>query len=57
MPGLELVMTAKIDTYTRGIVKGNIKSEAGGEIICSCTMTIIIPNVIKQLSNQIVRKN
>jgi len=56
MPGLELIMTAKIDSFARGIIKGNIKCEADGELICSCIMTIVIPNVIKQLSNQIMRK-
>ena len=56
LPDLELIMTAKIDSFTRGIIKGNIKCEADGELICSCIMTIVIPNVIKQLSNQIMRK-
>ena len=56
MPGLELIMTAKIDSFTRGIIKGNIKCEADGELISSCIMTIVIPNVIKQLSKQIMRK-
>ena len=56
LPGLELIMTAKIDSFKRGIVKGNIKCEADEELICSCAMTIVIPNAVKQLSNQIKRK-
>ena len=36
LPGIELIMTAKIDSFKRGIVKGNIKCEADGEPICSC---------------------
>ena len=56
LPGIELVMTAKIRSFKRGIVKGNIMCEANGELICSCNMTIVIPNAIKQLSNQIGRK-
>ena len=56
LPGLELIMTAKIDSFKRGIVKGNIKCEADGEPICSCIMTIVIPNAVKQLSNQIRRE-
>ena len=56
LPGLELIMTAKIDSFKRGIVKGNIKCEADGEPICSCVMTIVIPNALKQLSNQIRRE-
>ena len=56
LPGLELIMTAKIDSFKRGIVKGNIKCEADGKLICSCVMTIVIPNAVKQLSNQIRRE-
>ena len=56
LPGIELLMTAKIETFKRGIVKGNIKCEADGDLVCSCIMTIVIPNAIKQLSNQIGRK-
>ena len=56
LPGLELIMTAKIDSFKRGIVRGNIKCEADGELICSCVMTIVIPNAVKQLSNQIRRE-
>ena len=57
MPGFELIMTAKIDSFKRGIVKGSVTCETNGELICSCIMTIVIPNAIKQLSNQIGRKN
>ena len=53
LPGIELIMTAKIDSFKRGIVKGNIKCKTDGELICSCEMTIVIPNAVKQLSNQI----
>ena len=56
LPGLELIMTAKIDSFKRGIVKGNIKCDADGELICSCEMTIVIPNAVKQFSNQIRRE-
>jgi len=55
LPGLELLMTAKIDTFKRGIVKGSINCESGGAIICSCDMTIIIPNAVKQFSNLIIK--
>ena len=51
LPGFELIMSAKIDSIKRGIVKGNIICESKGELICSCDMTIIIPNAIKQFSN------
>ena len=56
LPGIELLMTAKIESFRRGVVKGDIKCEVDGELICSCIMTIIIPNAIKKLSNQIGRK-
>jgi enoyl-[acyl-carrier protein] reductase II len=51
LPGVELIMSAKIDSFKRGIVKGNIRCEADGELICTCEMTIVIPNAIKQFSN------
>lgn len=53
LPGIELIMTAKIDSIKRGIIKGNIKCETDAGLICKSSMTIIIPNAIKQLSNQI----
>ena len=56
LPGLELIITAKIDSFKRGTVRGNIRCEADGELICSCVMTIVIPHVLKQLSDQIRRK-
>ena len=55
-PGIELIMTAKIDSFKRGIVKGSIKCEADGELMCSCVITIVIPNALKQLSNQIIKE-
>jgi len=51
LPGYELVMSAKIDSFKRGVVKGNIKCEAAGDLICACEMTIVIPNAVKQFSN------
>ena len=56
LPGIDLLITSKIESFKRGIVKGNIKCEADGELICSCIMTIVIPNAIKQLSKQIGRE-
>ena len=56
LPGIELIMTAKIDSFKRGIVRGNIKCESDEELICSCAMTIVIPNALEQLSNQIRRE-
>jgi enoyl-[acyl-carrier protein] reductase II len=53
LPGIKLIVTAKIESIKRGIAKGNIKCEANAELICSSSMTIVIPNAIKQLSNQI----
>jgi enoyl-[acyl-carrier protein] reductase II len=55
LPGLELIMSAKIDSFKRGIIKGNIICESKGELVCSCDMTIIIPNAIKQFSNSITK--
>jgi enoyl-[acyl-carrier protein] reductase II len=57
MPGFKLIMSAKIDSFKRGIIKGSVICESNGELICSCIMTIVIPNAIKQLSNKIGRKN
>ena len=56
LPGLELIMTARIDSFKRGIVKGNIRCEAAGELVSSCEMTIIIPNAVKQFSNLMIKK-
>ena len=53
LPEQTLIMTAKIESFKRGVIKGNIKCETDGRIICSCIMTIVIPSVIKQLSEQI----
>ena len=55
LPELKLIITAKIDSFKRGTINGNIKCETDGKLICSCTMTIVIPSVIKELSNQIRR--
>ena len=55
IPGLKLIMSANIDSFKRGIVKGDVKCEANGELICSCVMTIVIPNALNKLSNQIRR--
>ena len=55
LPGLELIMSAKIDSFKRGIIKGNIICESKGELVCSSDMTIIIPNAIKQFSNSITK--
>ena len=55
-PGIELIMTAKINSFKRGVVKGSIKCEADGELMCSCVITIVIPNALKQLSNQIIKE-
>lgn len=51
LPGVELIMLAEINSFKRGIVKGNIRCEADGDLICSCEMTIVIPNAVKQFSN------
>jgi 3-hydroxyacyl-[acyl-carrier-protein] dehydratase len=55
LPGFELIISAKIDTFKRGIIKGNIICESEGELISTCEMTIIIPNAIKQFSNSITK--
>ena len=55
LPGTELIITAKIDSFKRGIVRANISCESDKELICSCVMTIVIPNALEQLSNQIRR--
>ena len=34
LPGIDLLITSKIESFKRGIVKGNIKCEADGELIC-----------------------
>lgn len=56
LPGAELIMSAKIDSFKRGIIKGNIRCEAEGELISKCEMTIIIPNAVKQFSNLMIKK-
>ena len=55
LPGFELVMSAKIDSFKRGIIKGNVICESEGVLICTCDMTIIIPNALKQYSNSITK--
>lgn len=50
LPDAELIMSAKIDSFKRGIIKGNTRCEADGELICTCEMTIVIPNAVKQFS-------
>ena len=55
LPGMELLMSAKIDSFKRGIVKGKILCESEGSLICSCEMTIIIPNAVKQFSNSLIK--
>lgn len=55
LPGMELLMTAKIDSFKRGIVKGKIHCESERSLICSCEMTIIIPNAVKQFSNSLIK--
>ena len=56
LPGLELIMSAKIDSFKRGIIKGNIRCEANEELISCCEMTIIVPNAVKQFSNLMIKK-
>ena len=56
LPGFELIITAKIDSFKRGIAKGNITCKIDDELVCSCLMTIVIPNIISQLGNQIRKK-
>ena len=56
LPGLKLIMNAQINSSKRGIVKGDVKCESDGNLICSCDMTIVIPNAVKKLSNHIRRK-
>ncbi len=56
-PDDKMIITAKIVSFKRGIIKGNIKCNVNGNQICSCVMTIVLPSVITQLSNQIRREN
>ena len=56
LPGFELIMFAKIDSFKRGVVKGTVRCEAKGELISSCEMTIIIPSAVKQFSNSMIKK-
>ena len=56
-PGLELIISAKVDSFKRGVIKGNIRCEAGSELICTCEMTIIDPNAFKEFSNIRNRKS
>jgi enoyl-[acyl-carrier protein] reductase II len=51
LPGDELIISAKIDSFKRGIVKGEIRCEADSQLISTCEMTIVIPNAVKQFSN------
>jgi 3-hydroxyacyl-[acyl-carrier-protein] dehydratase len=51
LPGDDLIMSAKIDSFKRGIAKGKITCEADGELISTCEMTIVIPNAVKRFSN------
>jgi len=55
LPGFELIMLAKINSFKRGIIKGNIICESEGDLICTCEMTLLIPNAIKQFSNSITK--
>jgi enoyl-[acyl-carrier protein] reductase II len=55
LPGVKLKMTAKIESFKRGIVKGNIRCETEGDLICTCDMTIIIPNAVKKFSNLMIK--
>ena len=56
LPGVELIMSAKIDSFTRGIVNGNIRCETNEGHICACEMTIVIPNAVKLYSNLMKRR-
>jgi len=57
LPGFDLIMSAKIDSFKRGVIKGNVICESEGELICTCEMTIIIPNAMRQFSNSITKNN
>lgn len=57
LPGMDLVFSAKINSFKRGIVKGNIICESNNDLICLCEMTIVIPNSIKRHSNQSILNN
>lgn len=51
LPGLNLVFTAKVDSFKRGIVKGSISCKSEDDLICSSEMTLVIPSAVKQFSN------
>ena len=51
LPGDELIISAKIDSFKRGIFKGNIRCESDSQVICTSEMTIVIPNAVKRFSN------
>jgi len=50
-PGADLIMSAKIESFKRGIIKGTVRCEADDALICTSDMTIVIPGAVKQLSN------
>lgn len=51
LPGHNLVFTAKVDSFKRGIVKGSISCKSEDDLICSSEMTLVIPSAVKQFSN------
>ncbi len=53
LPGAVLIISAKIDSFKRGIVQGSIICKSNDELICTCNMTIVIPKAVKQISNLI----
>jgi enoyl-[acyl-carrier protein] reductase II len=51
LPGMEIIITAKITSFKRGIVTGKLICEANENLICSCQQTIVIPSIIKRFTN------
>lgn len=50
IPGERLDLLATLDFYSRGLAKGKVVGTVNGEDTCGITLTICIPDILKQFS-------
>lgn len=53
LPNMELIFNASIISSKRGIIKGEIFCKNNNNLICDCSMTIVIPGTLGNLDSQI----
>ena len=49
VPGMEIVIHAKVNSFKRGVVKGSIRCESNNELLCYSEQTIIIPGNLPKI--------